>query len=276
MVRFSQYEVLTYLDSMKFTIPIFCMLTMISATSLFAQNLSAFEKKVYIAKKDTLPYRILFPEGYSKTKKYPLVLFLHGSGERGSDNEKQLTHGMKLFADSLNRIKYPCIVIAPQCPANKSWNSATTDRSVNPPERVFNYAVQIPRPLELAIELTKSTIIKESVDKNRVYIVGLSMGGMGTFEAVYRYPTLFKAAVPICGGGDTKSYSKTQAAVDFWVLHGDKDGVVDVKYSQQMVARLKELNATVKYTEYPGVGHNSWTNAFAEPEFLSWLLKDRK
>src|ERR1041385_7272221 len=106
----------------------------------YAQDFRLFEKRTFItAKGDTLPYRILFPEGYDKSKKYPLVLFLHGGGERGRDNEKQLVHGLKVFLDLDNRKKYPCIVIAPQCMQDSNWSSAKVDRSVDPPIRDFNY-----------------------------------------------------------------------------------------------------------------------------------------
>ena len=98
------------------------------------------------------------------------------------------------------------------------------------------------------------------------------MGGMGTFEAVYREPKLFAAAAPICGGGDTKAYSKQSARVPFRIFHGADDAVVAVNLSRDMVGRLKELNASVQYIEYPGVNHNSWDNAFAEPDFLGWFF----
>lgn len=244
---------------------------LISFTS-FSQDLSLFEKKEYIKGADTLRYRLLLPENFDKSKKYPLVLFLHGAGERGSDNEKQLIHGMPRFVEAGNRKSLPCIVIAPQCPLNQSWNSAKTNRDVTPVVREFDYTKPITKPLELAIDLTNSIINEGAVDKKKVVIVGLSMGGMGTFEAVGRFPKLFVNAAPICGGGDTKFYSKKQAKVDFWIFHGGADNTVDAKYSRAMYARLQELKANVKYTEYPGVGHNSWDNAFAEPEFLPWLL----
>ena len=102
------------------------------------------------------------------------------------------------------------------------------------------------------------------------------MGGMGTFEAVYRYPKLFAAATPICGGGDSKHYNKRVRKVPFSIYHGDSDVVVGVKESQQMVARLKSLKANVRYKEFPGVNHNSWDNAFAEPDYLSWMFSKKK
>src|ERR1044071_3154641 len=176
------------------------------------QDYSRFEKRTCITSKgDTLPYRILLPEGYDKTKKYPLVLFLHGGGEKGRDNEKQLIHGVKVFLDPDNRKKFPCIVIAPQCMPNDNWSSAKVDRTVDPPIRDFNYSYPVTRSLAAVEELTKSIIKNESVQKKQVHVTGLSMGGMGTYEIVYRNPGLFNAAAAVCGGGDWKSYSKKQA-----------------------------------------------------------------
>ena len=105
--------------------------------------------------------------------------------------------------------------------------------------------------------------------------MGLSMGGKGTFECVYRSPDLFAAAIPICGAGDDTHYDNRVLKTSFWVLHGDQDESVGVKYSRDMVNKLKQLKANVRYTEYPGVKHNSWDNAFAEPDFLSWLFEQK-
>ncbi len=131
-------------------------------------------------------------------------------------------------------------------------------------------------PLVSSVEVVQKMIKEEGVDKKRVYITGLSMEGMGTFEAVYKNPKLFAAALPICGGGDTKSYDTRVKKIPFWVFHGAVDASVDVKYSREMVEKLKALTVQVKYSEYPGVNHNSWDNAFAEPEFLSWMFSKRK
>jgi len=244
--------------------------------SLGAQDLALYQKKKYIKDGDTLAYRILFPENYNKQKKYPLILFLHGAGERGSDNERQLTHGGKLFLDPQVRKDFPAIIIMPQCPANAYWSAVTIDRTKTPLDLQFNYAEGPTTPLKLAIELVRHITKEEAVDKKRVYISGLSMGGMGTFESVYRYPKLFAAAMPICGGGDPNAYSRKQAKVPFWIFHGSADNVVGVDESKTMVERLKQLNAEVKYTEYEGVGHNSWDNAFAEPQYLTWMFSKSK
>ena len=236
-----------------------------------------YEKKEFVmADGNVLPYRILYPDNYDKTKKYPLLLFLHGSGERGKDNEKQLTHGAKLFLKAESRKNFPAIIIFPQCPPESSWGSYKMDRSDNAFKIDFDYTAKPNWPLVAANDLVKKFLLEGSVDKSKVYIGGLSMGGMGTFEAVYHNPTLYAAALPICGGGDLLRYDKRISKTAFWVFHGAADDVVDVKLSRNMVAQLKKVKAEVKYSEYAGVGHNSWDNAFMETEFLSWMLAHKR
>lgn len=249
-------------------------LACILALPAMAQD-SLYQKKVFQASNGLeLPYRILLPQEYDPHKKYPVVLFLHGAGERGNDNEKQLVHGAKLFLTPENRKNFPAIVIAPQCPAENYWGSVIVDRTTSPFTLSFDYSRPATTALSAAIELVKKIITEEGVDKKRVYITGLSMGGMGTFEAVYRYPKLFAAAAPVCGGGDAERYTRQAAKIPFWIFHGDADAVVSVKESRTMVEKLKKLNAVVKYTEYGGVNHNSWDNAFAEPDFMKWLFEN--
>lgn len=256
----------------------FVLFLLFVSFSVIAQNPSAFEKKVFTSSTGyALPYRILYPRNYTKNKKYPLVLFLHGAGERGNNNETQLVHGSRLFLDSVNREKYPAIVIFPQCPAEDYWANVTVDRSSMPLALEFDYSKPVTSALQAAIELVQNTLTKEHVDKKRVYISGLSMGGMGTFEAVYRFPDLFAAAVPICGGADVEAYDQRVSKVPFRVFHGSKDDVVRPGHSQEIVKKLKALNVAVEYIEYPEANHNSWDSAFAEPDFLSWLFsKERK
>lgn len=246
-----------------------------------AEKDSAFKnyriKEYTYAADKILPYRILYPINYNRNKKYPLVIFLHGSGERGNDNEKQLTHGGKLFSRSDVMHNYPAIVVFPQCPENISWNSMLVDRTKTPPLREIDYKNNPePWPLAATYQLINELIKNESIDKKRIYLSGLSMGGFGTFEMIYRHPGLFAAALPICGGGDETAYDKRVKKIPFWVFHGDADQVVDVKLSRRMVEKLKQIGAKVKYTEYPGVGHNSWDNAFATPDFLNWMFSHKK
>lgn len=239
--------------------------------------LAPFEKREFdFADGQKLPYRILYPANYDKSKKYPLLLFLHGAGERGSDNEKQLVHGAKLFLAEENRNNFPGIIIFPQCPDDSYWAVAKIDRSKQPYKIEFDYSAAPNWPLAAANALVKKISEEEAVDKSRVYITGLSMGGMGTFESVYRYPGLYAAAMPICGGGDSERYDKRVNKTAFWIFHGTADPVVDVQLSKDMLNKLKRLKTKTRYTEYPGVGHDSWNNAFAEKEYLSWLLEHKK
>lgn len=236
-----------------------------------------YEKKEFIyAEGKVLPYRILYPENYDKSKKYPLILFLHGAGERGNDNEKQLTHGARLFITSENRKNYPAIVVFPQCPEESFWAVTKVDRTVQPVKFDFDYETEANWPLTAANNLVKKLMKEESVEKSKVFITGLSMGGMGTFESVFRNPELYAAALPICGGGDVNHYDKRISKTAFWVFHGGSDPVVNVKLSQEMVGKLKLLKAEVKYSEYPGVNHNSWDNAFAESAYLSWMFSHKR
>ena len=239
--------------------------------------LDVYEKKEFkYADGQVLPYRILYPENYDKNKKYPLLLLLHGAGERGKDNEKQLTWGSKLFISAENRKNFPAIVVFPQCPEESFWAVTKIDRTTTPFKIEFDYTAEPNWPLAAANALVKKLSNEEGVDKARVYISGLSMGGMGTFESVYRYPDLYAAALPICGGGDVSHYDKRVAKVPFWIFHGAIDAVVNPQLSRDMVEKLKSLKAEVKYSEYPGVNHNSWENAFAEKDYLSWMLQHKK
>lgn len=250
-----------------------CLMTL----GLSAQDFSLFEKRTFQAKDGgTLPYRIMLPDNYDPAKKYPLVLFLHGAGERGDDNEKQLVHGVKTFLKAENRAQFPCIVIAPQCPKDSYWASPKFERTKYPIDFDFNYTYEETVALKRAIQLTRSILKQEAVDKKRVYITGLSMGGMGTYEAVYRYRKLFAAAIPVCGGADVEAYQKKHAKIPFWLFHGDVDGVVEVKHSRAMNEKLRSLGADVSYTEYAGINHNSWEKAYEEPALISWLFAKKR
>ena len=219
--------------------------------------------------------QILYPEHYDACKKYPLVLFLHGAGERGDDNEAQLKNGAKEVFENLQKT-HPSIVIAPQCPKDNYWGSVKFERTKYPLVFDFDYDYQEKESLHAAIELVKTFLKSKKADKKQIYITGLSMGGMGTFEAVGRYPKLFAAAMPICGGADLTAYGKKQAKIPFWIFHGEVDGVVSVEHSREAFAKLKQLGANVLYTEYPGVNHNSWDNAFAEAQYPAWLFQFKK
>ena len=238
---------------------------------LAAQN-ELFLKKEFISKSDTLRYRILFPDNYDITKKYPLVLFLHGSGERGSDNMKQLVHGSYLFTNQENRKDFPAIVIFPQCPSNDFW-APINDRSTGK----FSYvnAKHPTKAMQLVIDLTKSIIKKEAVDSKRVYVIGLSMGGMGTFDLICREPKLFAAAVPICGGVNNERLKKVKK-MPIRIYHGEIDPVVPLEHSKSAYETLKSFGSKkCELIVFPETGHNSWDQAFKQPDFVSWIFSKK-
>lgn len=243
-----------------------------------AQDSLLYKKEVFRKGKDTLNYRIMYPLNYDVNKKYPVILFLHGAGERGSDNKKQLVHGSKLFADSTNRAKYPAFVIFPQCPESDFWAKIERDQAPEDSLGGFNFISvgEINKSLGLVINLIDSFAKTYQVNTKRIYVGGLSMGGMGTFELLWRKHRFFAAAFPVCGGGDPEKVSIYAKNFPVWVFHGDSDRVVPVSNSRLMVNELKKAGADVKYSEYAGVGHDSWTNAFAEPELLEWLFKQSR
>lgn len=234
---------------------------------------SAFEKRTFIRNGDTLLYRILLPLNYPKGKKYPVILFLHGSGERGNDNTAQLVHGGSLFMDSTVRQKYPAIVVFPQCPSGTSWVGYKAKQdSTGKRMLALEEGTPIQRSLELTKLLMDSLAGSKRVNKHRLYVGGLSMGGFGTFDLLQRYPSYFAAAFPICGGGRPEDATKYAKQLPLWIFHGGADDVVNPDWSRNIVAALKQAGVNVKYTEYPGVKHNSWDNAFAEPDLLPWLM----
>jgi len=240
-------------------------------TSLLAQDFSAYGKKLFSQGSGVLPYRILMPKEYDIEKKYPLILFLHGSGERGNDNEKQLTHGAELFLRDSIRNKYPAIVVFPQCAEKSSWARIKVEGEWG--NRTFTFfkkgkPTQEMVLLEGLLEELKATY---NIRQNQMYVGGLSMGGFGTFELVNRNPKMFNAAFPICGGANPE-IARRLNKVDWWVFHGGADDVVPSKYSTQMVEALEAKRAKVNYSLYPAVKHNSWEYAFEEPHLFLWLF----
>jgi predicted peptidase len=216
-----------------------------------------------------LLYRLMKPEAYDASKKYPLVVFLHGAGERGNDNEKQLVHGVPQFASKENREKYPCFLIAPQCPDNVKWVDVdwSADSHKSP--------AKMTDPSRLTIELIEKLVKDFPIDSKRIYITGLSMGGYGVWDLAARRPDLFAAAVPVCGGADLADAEKLKT-MPIWAFHGAKDTAVKPSRSRNMIAALEKAGGHPKYTEYPDVGHDSWNPAYKDPELFKWLFGQKK
>jgi len=216
-----------------------------------------------------LPYRLMQPKDYKPEKKYPLVLFLHGAGERGTDNLIQLVHGMNDFAKDENRDKYPCFVIAPQCPDKKRWVEVEWTADAH------DFDEQPSETMRLVIALLDALEKKYSIDKSRLYVTGLSMGGFGAWDLICRFPNKFAAAAPVCAGADEKQAPKL-AKIPIWTFHGDNDTVVKPARSRNMIAAIKQAGGKPLYTEYEGVGHDSWVAAYRDPKLMEWLFAQKR
>ncbi len=238
------------------------------------QAQEAFKRESFVSSRgDTLDYRVLYPEEMKPGKKYPLVLFLHGAGERGSDNERQLIHGSQMWLNPVNREGYPAFVLAPQCPEDGYWAYMERPESFMPAEMPLE--VPVSPIFQTLKDLLDVYLAMPQVDADRVYVIGLSMGGMATFDIAVRYPEVFAAAVPICGAVNPERLAGAKG-VAFSIYHGDKDTVVPVEASREAYKALKKAGADVRYKEFVGCTHGSWNPAFNEPDFMSWLFRQKR
>lgn len=214
----------------------------------------------------TVRYRWSEPASVETGKTYPLVLFLHGAGERGTDNKAQLKHGVAAILKAAEKLGEPCFLIAPQCPPDRWWTPIDLG-TMKPKDGGADL-------LDAVLALTAETAKRHPVDTKRFYVTGLSMGGFGTWNLLARVPERIAAAVPICGGGDP-SKAKLFKDVPVWAFHGDADPVVPVRTTRDMIAALEKVGGKPKATYYPGVQHDSWTQTYADIEVLKWMFAQR-
>lgn len=210
---------------------------------------------------DSLPYRLLIPKNYDLTKSYPLVVALHGSSGRGNDNVKQISRSLfaQLLSKPQHQIKYPAFVLVPQCPSYEDWGGITNIKSVD----------------HLVIDLISELETKFTIDKNRRYITGISMGGFGVWHLISSQPEMFAAAVPICGAGDPEFADKL-TDIPIWAFHGKKDRNVLVEGSRRMIEAIRSEGGDPKYTEYPDKAHHIFSDVKHTPELLDWLFSQKR
>ena len=201
--------------------------------------------------------------------KVPLVFFLHGAGERGTNNVSQLVHGVGEIVCWLDAHEKGYRVVAGQVPHGKRWVEVDwAAKSHDMPEEPSE-------TMALLMEFLDRQLADPAVDASRVYVTGISMGGYGTWDLICRRPEVFAAAMPVCGGGDVAQAAKV-ANVPIWVFHGDKDSAVPVCRSRNMVSALWQCDGKVRYREYPGVNHNCWTPTYADQDVLKWFFDQRR
>lgn len=218
-----------------------------------------------------ISYRLFLPKDYDAAKKYPLVLVFHGAGQRGYDNRKQLAPYTAGWIDDAVQSKHPCILVIPQCPVKQDWVDFEWAK------RTYSFAaIKISKSMRLTKELLDQVMREKSVDPNRVYVLGASMGGYGAWNFVMHYPALVAAAVPVCGGGDP-AMAETIKQVPIWAFHGDNDNIVPPWGTQNMVDAIKKAGGTkIKLTMYPEVSHDACMKAWREPELVEWLFSQSK
>lgn len=219
-----------------------------------------------------LPYRLYVPPSYDRTKAYPLVVFLHGSGSNGTDNIRQLVESVAVLTGPAQQVE-PAFVLAPHCPSGTKWMVRKTPR---PPYRNYDQSRvaegDAARLTRVALSQVRS---QYNIDPDRIYITGPSAGGTGTWDAITRHPELFAAAVPITGANDP-SRAPAIAHLAIWAFHGADDATSPVDNTREMVRALQGLGSPVKYSELEGVGHRSWDQAYVTPGLFEWLFAQRR
>ena len=245
-----------------------------AALSMAAAAQERYAKCELMVDGDTLRYCALAPQKVEQDKSYPLVVFLHGAGERGEDNQAQLFHGSQQFLNPVNREKYPCYVVFPQCPSGKYGAYINRPNSLIPQEMTIQE--QPSAFVSQVHQLITKYLAEQRVDPRRVYVIGLSMGAMATYDMVIRYPELFAAAVPICGSVNPLRITEAVKHTKWSIYHGDADTTVPLDGSREAYRKLRAVGAEVKYTEFPGVAHGSWNPAFSTPDFMSWLFAQHR
>ena len=249
------------------------LLILTTALPSLARTQTGFLDRTVTVSATTYRYQVFVPADFSKKKSWPVILFLHGAGERGADGLIQTDVGIG-HAIRLKNSRFPFVVVMPQCLENKIWGE--------------------PDMQAQAMAALDKSIKEFHGDRNRIYLTGLSMGGFGTWELAVSNPGRFAALVAICSGVRpqkdwpqlrvtpvddpkiTDPYAEVARRIGktpVWMFHGDADPAVPVAGSRHMAEALKAANAKFKYTEYPGVGHNSWDQAYAEPDLVPWLLE---
>lgn len=212
-----------------------------------------------------MPYRLFVPDARARAQPLPLIVYLHGGGGAGTDNLKQIsggnTGGTHLWTGPDMQARHPAFVLAPQLDGDHQWSAPDS-------AKVAPYA-------EMVLELLARLSSEFSIDRDRVYLIGQSRGGRGTWDLISKHPEVFAAAVPLCGDGNPSRVAAARRLA-IWAFHGARDETVPVTGSRELVAALRAAGSPVKYTEYPEAGHNVWTLAFAEKDLPDWLFAQRR
>jgi predicted peptidase len=244
-----------------------------SATVSFAAADDNFIAGIHTNGAGYLPYRLFMPDGWKTEKKtLPLVLFLHGAGKRGDDNLKPSSSHIDGLISLTKKGKYRSFLLVPQCARGKRWAEISWQVPA------YTNPLPISSTMKMVLTVLDGVIKKYNIDTNRIYVTGLSMGGLGTFDIIYRRPDLFAAAAPLSGGGATAT-AKTIAHIPLWAFHGTKDKAVSVNLTREMIKAMKKAGGKPKYTELEGQGHVIWKPIYdgkTDKNFYHWFFGQKK
>ncbi|HEX4997692.1 MAG TPA: prolyl oligopeptidase family serine peptidase [Terriglobia bacterium] len=246
----------------RFALIVCVLLAVVTLLYPADKPVDGFIPRTYRSRAGNMPYRLFEPAGIEPQRRYPLVVWLHGAGGAGIDNLKQIegdqVPGTHIWTRKENQARYPAFVVAPQSPG--AWGPDEGELS---------------REALLAVEIVEALKREFPIDPDRVYVAGQSNGGFGVWSLITERPDLFAAAIPLCGGGDPKR-AAALVHMPIWAFHGDRDDVIPVSYSRDMIAAIRKAGGFPKYTEYKGVDHNVWTPAFREAGLVDWLFAQRR
>lgn len=255
-------------------------LFVISMSMAFAEEITQHKRSFYEehteayvftdARGQTMPYRLFVPRDIQPGERVPLLVSFHGAGSRGRDNRKHLRPWVAGWLAEEVQKDHPCIILMPQCPAGQRWVDTPWGRG----DYSFS-RIPVSGPMKLAKAIFDKVVRQEPVDPSRIYVMGASMGGYGTWDFVMQHPDLVAAAVPICGGGDP-AMAQAIKDVPLWAFHGTRDNVVPPAGSEDMIEAIKNAGGTkAKLTLYPGVKHGSYERAWRERSLIDWLFKQK-
>lgn len=231
-------------------------------------RIKAMKAGLYEAEDGTkVPWRLFIPPQASEERRLPLVFFLHGAGRRGNDNVGPMDLAVEFLRPETQE-KHPCFILAPQCRRGVMWTA------MNPAHTNMAASPEASPEMTGALTILDKIIAEHPIDTSRIYLTGQSMGGFGSWDALYRRPTLFAAAVPICGGGDpSKAYLFKD--VPIWAWHGVNDKAVPVENTRAIIASLEKAGGKPKYSEIKA-GHGAWVPAYTSPELMDWLFTQKR
>jgi len=236
----------------------------VNATGFAQDKVDGFAARIYKNNhREKMPYRLFIPANYDKGKKYPIIIWLHGAGGAGDDNLKQISEdqvaGTRLWTKPEIQSKHPVFVLVPQ--SIGGWASINT--------------LQLSDEERLVLEILNSLKSEFNLDTKRIYVTGQSNGGFGVWDMISKRPDLFAAAIPLCGGGNPL-LAASVVSMPIWAFHGEQDMVIPVSETRNMIAAIKKLGGSPRYTEYKGADHDIWIRTFKEPGLADWLFAQHK